>query len=95
MTQPRHAPTGGESNKYDLTSVFEWPNIMVGPGGLLLLVPTYFQSRFQFYGWGCKYSNLDVEKYFCRVTILSTGGDALTPFSLTPIKPTATRKSLN
>jgi hypothetical protein len=27
-----------------------WPNIMIGLGGLLLVVPTYLQSQFQFYG---------------------------------------------
>jgi hypothetical protein len=30
--------------------VFYWPIIMIGPGGLLLIVPTYLQSHFQFYG---------------------------------------------
>jgi hypothetical protein len=28
--------------------------ITIGPGGLLLVVPTYSQSSFEFYGWGCK-----------------------------------------
>jgi hypothetical protein len=23
---------------------FDWPNIMIGPGGLLLVVPTHLQS---------------------------------------------------
>jgi hypothetical protein len=27
-----------------------WPNIMIGPSGLLLVVATYLQSQFQFYG---------------------------------------------
>jgi hypothetical protein len=30
--------------------VFDWPIIMIGPGGLLLIVPTYLQFHFQFYG---------------------------------------------
>jgi hypothetical protein len=28
-----------------------------GPGGLLLVLPTYLQSYFQFYGWGCQKSH--------------------------------------
>jgi hypothetical protein len=38
---------------------------MIGLGDLLGVVPTYFLSQFQFYGWGCqkkrKYLNLDVK----------------------------------
>ncbi len=44
-----------ECNKYDLIAApcfLIWPNIMIGPCGLLLVLPTYLQ--FQFYGWGCK-----------------------------------------
>jgi hypothetical protein len=33
---------------------FDWPIRMIGPSGLLLVVPTYLQLLFQFYGWGCK-----------------------------------------
>jgi hypothetical protein len=33
-----------------LLHVFDWPIIMIGLGGLLLVVPTYLQSHFQFYG---------------------------------------------
>jgi hypothetical protein len=33
---------------------FDWPIIMIGPSGLLLVVPTCLQLLFQFYGWGCK-----------------------------------------
>ncbi len=36
---------------------FDWSIIMIGPSGLLLVVPTYLQSLFQFYGWGCKKVN--------------------------------------
>jgi hypothetical protein len=31
---------------------FDWPIIMIGPSGLLLVVPTYLRLLFQFYGWG-------------------------------------------
>jgi hypothetical protein len=34
-----------------LVPVFDWAIIMIGPGGLLLVVPIYLQSLFQFYGW--------------------------------------------
>jgi hypothetical protein len=52
-----------------LLSVFDWSIIMIGPGGLLLVVPTYLQSRFQFYWWVAKKkTKLGCEKYFCRVT---------------------------
>jgi hypothetical protein len=37
-----------------LLPVFDWPNIVIGPGGFLLVVPIYLQSQFQFYWWGCK-----------------------------------------
>jgi hypothetical protein len=37
-----------------LVSGFDWPIRMIGPSGLLLVVPTYLQLLFQFYGWGCK-----------------------------------------
>jgi hypothetical protein len=30
----------------------DWPIIMIGPCGLLLVAPTYLLSEFQFYGWG-------------------------------------------
>ncbi len=33
-------------------SVSDWLVIMIGPGGLLLVVPTYMQ--FQFYWWSCQ-----------------------------------------
>jgi hypothetical protein len=35
-----------------LVLVFDWPIIMIAPGGLLLVVPTYLHPMFQFYGWG-------------------------------------------
>jgi len=45
-----------ECNKCDLTAAqyFSLAIIMIGPGGLLLVAPTYLQSQFQFYWWGCK-----------------------------------------
>jgi hypothetical protein len=33
-----------------VSPVFDWPNIMIGGGGLLLVAYTYLQSQFQFYG---------------------------------------------
>ncbi len=50
-----------------LLPVFDWPNIVIGPGGFLLVVPIYLQSQFQFYWWGCKkkwITELGCEKYF-------------------------------
>ncbi len=43
---------------------------MIGPGGLLLVVPTYLQSPFQFIGGlqKKKTTKLGCKKYFCRVT---------------------------
>ncbi len=35
-------------------SIFDWSIIMIGPGGLLLVVPTYMQFELQFYWWGCQ-----------------------------------------
>ncbi len=35
-------------------SIFDWSIIMIGPGGLLLVVPTYLQFQLQFYWWGCQ-----------------------------------------
>jgi hypothetical protein len=40
-----------------LVPVFDWPIVIIGPGGLLLVVPTYLQCPFQFYGWGCSKVN--------------------------------------
>jgi hypothetical protein len=31
---------------------FDWPIIMIGPSGLLLVVSTYLRLLFQVYGWG-------------------------------------------
>jgi hypothetical protein len=46
-------------SKYDLLllPVFDWPNITIRPRDLLLVVPTYLQSQFQFFGWVCKKVN--------------------------------------
>ncbi len=64
--KPLHTSATEECTKYDLVtaapSVFDWPNIhtyihtyiMIGPGGLLLVIPTCLQFQFQFYWWGCK-----------------------------------------
>jgi hypothetical protein len=30
---------------------------MIGPGGLLVVVPTYIQFQLQFYWWGCQKNN--------------------------------------
>jgi hypothetical protein len=53
---------------------------MIGPGGLLLVVPKYLQFPIQFYWWGCqKKGKLRHLILLSRVTdILSTRGDALT-----------------
>jgi len=41
-----------------LLPVFDGSNIMIGPGGLLLVSSyAYLRSRFHFYGWGCKKVN--------------------------------------
>jgi hypothetical protein len=37
-------------------NIFDWL-IMIVPGGLLLIVPTYMQFRLQFYWWGCPQKN--------------------------------------
>jgi hypothetical protein len=52
---------------------------MIGPGGLLLVVPTYLQFQLQFYWWGCqKKSQLNLElKFIIQSDVLSTGGNAL------------------
>jgi hypothetical protein len=51
-SQQRCAPAREECNKCDLTGfpVFDWPIIMIRPGGLLLRVLTYLQSCFSFMG---------------------------------------------
>jgi len=56
------APAREECNKYDLSEcllpVFDWSIIMIGPGGLLLVVPTYLQSpAFSFMCGGCRKVN--------------------------------------
>jgi hypothetical protein len=53
---------------------------MIGPGGLLLVVPpTYLLSQFQFSGVRVakKLYNLDVKTIFLQGHILSIAGDAL------------------
>jgi hypothetical protein len=54
-----------ECNKLDLIAAqySDWSIIMIGPGGLLLVVPKYMQFQLQFYWWGCqkkKQLNLDI-----------------------------------
>jgi hypothetical protein len=48
-----------ECNKLDMTAAqyFDWSITMIGPGGLLLVVPTYMQFQLQFYWWGCQKQN--------------------------------------
>jgi len=69
-----------ECNKLDLTAAqyFLLPVVMIGPGGLLLVVPTYMQ--FQFYRWGCPKNTgkLQAFNFIIQSDILSTGRDALT-----------------
>jgi hypothetical protein len=61
-------------NKYDLTamlSISDWPIIMVGPGGLLFVVPQPICCpSFSFMGGVAKeyIIKLGCEKYFLRVT---------------------------
>jgi len=38
-------------------SISDWSIIIIGPGGLLLVVPTYMQFQLQFYRWGCQKKN--------------------------------------
>ncbi len=35
-------------------SISDWSIIMIGPGGLLLVVPSDMQFQVQFYWWGCQ-----------------------------------------
>jgi hypothetical protein len=35
-------------------SICDWSIIMIGPGGMLLVVPTYMQFQLQFYWWVCQ-----------------------------------------
>jgi hypothetical protein len=35
-------------------SISNWLIIMIGPGGLLIVVPMHMQFRLQFYWWGCQ-----------------------------------------
>jgi hypothetical protein len=68
-----------------LVPVLDWPIIMIAPGGLLLVVPTYMQFRFQFYGWGYekKVNNWTwMWEILLQGHILSTGGDALRTLKL-------------
>jgi hypothetical protein len=66
-----------------LLPVTDWPIIMIGPGGLLLVVSHLFavpDSSFSFMGRVGKkqITRLGCERYFLQVHILSTAGDALT-----------------
>jgi hypothetical protein len=42
-------------------SISDWSLIMLGPGGLLLVVPTYVGFQLQFYWWGCKKRELNLD----------------------------------
>ncbi len=57
----------------------DWSIIMISPGGLLLVVPTYMQFEFQFYWWGCQKQRAKLRHliFIIQSDILSTGGDAL------------------
>jgi hypothetical protein len=35
-------------------SISDWSIVLIGPGGLLLVFPTYMQFQSQFYRWGCQ-----------------------------------------
>ncbi len=61
--------------------LFHCPIIMIGPGGLLVVVPTPLLCQFQFYGWDCKRVRnwTWMWKIFSQAHILSTAGDALRP----------------
>ncbi len=61
-------------------SVSDWPIIMIDPGGLLLVVPTYLLSQFQAYWWHCKtkyITELGCDFVFSQGHILSNAVDAL------------------
>ncbi len=65
--QQRCAPAREECKKYDLMviRIFDWSIIMIGPGGLLLVVPSFSLTG----GVAKMYiAKLGCEKYFCRVT---------------------------
>jgi len=71
-----------ECNKFDLTalSVSDWPIIIIGPGGLLLVVPHLFAVPVLvlWVGLPKKYTTkLGCEKYVVQGHVLSTSGDAL------------------
>ncbi len=40
-------------------SISHWSIKMIGPGGLLLVVPTYMQFQLHFYRWGCPKKQLN------------------------------------
>jgi hypothetical protein len=71
---------------WHLFSISDWSIIMIGPGGLLLVVPSPTYSAIPISvlgGWGgvakkIKRTKLWCEKYFCKGPLLSTtAGDAL------------------
>jgi hypothetical protein len=43
---------GWQKTQQSLTLVVDWPDGLIGPCGLLLLVSHLLQSQFQFYGHG-------------------------------------------
>jgi hypothetical protein len=65
-----HYKSGPINMIWLLLSVSDLSIIMIGPGGLLLVVPIYLQFQFQFYWWVAKKkkTKLGCEKYFCGVT---------------------------
>ncbi len=61
-------------------SISDWSIIMIGPGGLLIVVPTYMLVQLQIYLWGCQKRTVKLRHLILlsRVTYwVSTGGDAL------------------
>ncbi len=66
-----------------LIPVSDWSIIMIGPGGLLLVVPTYLQfPPFQFFGSGGAANKVNNETWMWENIVagghlLGTGGDAL------------------
>jgi hypothetical protein len=69
--------------------VFDWPIIMIDPGGLLLVVPTYLQSPFSVLRVALEKSkqlNLDVRNFFVGSHIEPQWGCSKGPTVFCPIK---------
>jgi hypothetical protein len=46
-----HAELSEPSHEHRQITFIDCSLFLIGPSGLLLVVPTYLQSQFQFYGW--------------------------------------------